>query len=64
MTEKNKQEKYYSDLEPKPNFAQLELDILRFWEEKKIFNKSVNDRSEENEYVFGLINSVSPTGIS
>ena len=52
MTEKNKQEKYYSDLEPKPNFAQLELDILRFWEEKKIFNKSVNDRSEENEYVF------------
>lgn len=52
MTENNKQEKYYSDLDPKPNFAQLELDILEFWEEKKIFNKSVNDRSEENEYVF------------
>ena len=28
MTENNKQEKYYSDLDPKPNFAQLELDIL------------------------------------
>jgi isoleucyl-tRNA synthetase len=52
MTEKNKQKKYYSDLDPKPNFAQLELNILEFWEEKKIFNKSVNDRSEENEYVF------------
>ena len=40
MTEKNKQKKYYSDLDPKPNFAQLELNILEFWEEKKIFNKS------------------------
>ena len=51
MTENNKQEKYYSDLDPKPNFAQLELDILEFWEEKKIFNKSVTiDLKKMNMY--------------
>ena len=30
MTEKQKQEKFYSDLQPKPDFAQIELEILNF----------------------------------
>ena len=53
MTDKNKnQKKYYSDLNPKPNFPKMELDVLKFWESEGIFNQSVNNRSDQNEYVF------------
>ena len=52
MTEKQKQEKFYSDLQPKPDFAQIELEILNFWQNESIFKKSVNGRSDKNEYVF------------
>ena len=37
MTEKQKQEKFYSDLQPNPDFAQIELDILNFWQNESIF---------------------------
>ena len=55
MTEKQKQEKFYSDLQPKPDFAQIELEILNFWQNESIFKKSVNGRSDKNEYVFMMV---------
>jgi isoleucyl-tRNA synthetase len=36
----------------KENFPELENDITRFWKEKRIFEKSVDQRSVANKYVF------------
>jgi isoleucyl-tRNA synthetase len=41
--------KQYSDT---VNYATLEKEILRFWQENKIFEKSIHSRSEEKTFTF------------
>ncbi|RMG40112.1 MAG: isoleucine--tRNA ligase [Candidatus Dadabacteria bacterium] len=52
----DKQEKPYPDVNPQPSFPEIEKQILKFWKEEKIFEKSVEMRPAgergENEYVF------------
>ena len=49
MTEKKK---YYPELNAKLNFPEMEKNILNFWEENKTFEKSVENRSSAEEFVF------------
>jgi isoleucyl-tRNA synthetase len=46
--------KVYPDVDPNPNFAQLEEQVLKFWEEDHTFQKSVDQRphGNGNDYVF------------
>lgn len=39
-------------IDPRPNFKELELSILEFWQETKAFEKSVEMRSADKSYVF------------
>ena len=36
----------------KVDFASQEEKILKFWEEKEIYRKSIEERPADNEYVF------------
>ena len=49
MTEKKK---YYPELNAKLSFPEMEKNILNFWEENKTFEKSVENRSSAEEFVF------------
>lgn len=42
----------FKKVDPKVSFPKLEEDILRFWEEHKIFEKSVANREGKPAYVF------------
>ncbi len=42
----------YPETTPKPNFPEIEEKILKFWNEEIIFQKSVDERDEKNEFVF------------
>ena len=42
----------YKPVEPITNFATQEQKTNKFWEDNKIFEKSVDSRSEDNLYVF------------
>lgn len=42
----------FEPVDPKTEFPSLEERVLRFWEQEDIFRKSVDQRSEDNEYVF------------
>ena len=42
--------KYYPDPNQDFNFAGAEEEILKFWQENKIFEKSIQNRQEENDY--------------
>ncbi len=44
--------KYYAEVKAKPDFAKLEKEILRFWEEDNTFIKSVHNRDKAAEFVF------------
>ena len=37
---------YYSEVNPDPNFSELELKILKFWKDNDIFNKSIKGSEE------------------
>lgn len=39
-------------IKSKVDFAEIEEEILTFWEKNKIFEKSVSERSEDNTYFF------------
>ncbi|MGL5063253.1 MAG: class I tRNA ligase family protein, partial [Microcoleus sp.] len=49
-------QKYYPEVNPKPSFPEIEKRILAFWQERSIFQKSVDrgsiDRDSVNEFVF------------
>lgn len=47
-----KHQKYYPELNSRLSFPEMEKDIVRFWEENKIFEKSVDNRREADEFVF------------
>lgn len=47
-------QKHYPDIDPNPNFAALEEEILRFWQADGTFQKSIDQRphGNGNDYVF------------
>ncbi|MBR1949166.1 MAG: class I tRNA ligase family protein, partial [Alphaproteobacteria bacterium] len=44
--------KHYQEVKAKPEFASLEKEVLKFWEENKTFEKSVQNRDGAAEFVF------------
>jgi isoleucyl-tRNA synthetase len=42
----------FKSVNPKQSFPEMEKEILKFWKENKIFEKSVENRPKENSYVF------------
>ena len=44
--------KHYADVKAKPDFVEVEKNILKFWEEDKTFEKSVHNRDGAAEFVF------------
>ncbi len=44
--------KYYPDLNAKINFPEMEEEILKFWDQEEIFQKSVSQREDAEEFVF------------
>ena len=44
--------KHYADVKAKPDFVEVEKNILKFWEENKTFEKSVHNRDGAAEFVF------------
>lgn len=44
--------KYYADVKAKPDFVEVEKEILQFWDENNTFEKSVQNRDGAAEFVF------------
>lgn len=44
--------KHYAEQQAKPDFAAMEKNVLKFWEEDKTFEKSVHNRDGAAEFVF------------
>ena len=44
--------KHYADVKAKPDFVEVEKEILKFWDENKTFEKSVHNRDGAAEFVF------------
>ena len=42
----------YKPVDPKVNFPKMEEAILKFWQEKDIFKKSIEQRNDSEEYIF------------
>lgn len=42
----------FQKVDPKQSFPKLEEEIIQYWKQNRIFEKSVEKRSKENEYVF------------
>jgi isoleucyl-tRNA synthetase len=42
----------FPQFSPKQSFPEIEAEMLAFWKEHKIFEKSVESRSSENPYRF------------
>ena len=45
-------EKIYPDAQPTPNFPEIEEQILKFWKDENIFQKSIDIRDGNKEFVF------------
>jgi isoleucyl-tRNA synthetase len=48
----SRREIVYKPVDPKVSFPKMEEDIVRFWEERRIFEKSISQRDGQREYVF------------
>ena len=44
--------KHYADVKAKPDFVEVEKEVLKFWDEDKTFEKSVHNRDGAAEFVF------------
>ncbi len=44
--------KFYADVKARPDFVEVEKEILKFWEEDNTFEKSVHNRDGAAEFVF------------
>ncbi|WP_341816866.1 isoleucine--tRNA ligase [Wolbachia endosymbiont (group A) of Agelastica alni] len=44
--------KHYPDTVSSPDFSSLEKEIIKFWQENKVFERSVGERSKDNCFVF------------
>ncbi|MGB0562701.1 MAG: isoleucine--tRNA ligase [Spirulinaceae cyanobacterium] len=45
-------QKFYPEVNPRPNFPDLEREILQFWEQNGIFQESVDSRGADGQFVF------------
>ncbi len=45
-------EKFYPQTEANPDFVKEEEVVLKFWEQEKIFQKSIDERPKENSFIF------------
>ena len=43
----------FKELESKPNFSQIQPEVLKFWEENHIFEKSLKDKKGETVFYDG-----------
>ncbi len=48
----NMKSKHYPDTTSSSDFSSLEKEIIKFWQESKIFERSVEERSKDNCFVF------------
>ncbi|AFC70975.1 isoleucine--tRNA ligase [Rickettsia australis] len=44
--------KYYPEVSANADFAAIEREILKFWQDNNIFQKSIDDRNGEAEFIF------------
>ena len=44
--------KYYPDVNPNPNFPDIEERVLEFWESDGTFQKSIDQRVSAEEFIF------------
>lgn len=44
--------KHYAEVKAKPDFVEVEKEVLKFWEENQTFEKSVHNRDGAAEFVF------------
>ncbi|WCR56011.1 isoleucine--tRNA ligase [Rickettsia asembonensis] len=44
--------KYYPEVSSNADFAAIEQEILKFWQDNNIFQKSIDDRNGESEFIF------------
>ncbi|MFY9590131.1 isoleucine--tRNA ligase [Rickettsia endosymbiont of Halotydeus destructor] len=44
--------KYYPEVSSNADFAAIEKEILNYWQENNIFQKSIDNRSDESEFIF------------
>ena len=42
----------FKQYEGKVNYPKIEEDILRYWEDKKIFEKSISTREDSKSFTF------------
>jgi isoleucyl-tRNA synthetase len=42
----------FKKVDPKQSFPKMEEEILKFWEENKIFEKSVEKNSTDKSFIF------------
>ena len=42
----------FKNVSSQVNFAQIEEDLIKYWKENKIFEKSVESRSEDKKWTF------------
>lgn len=42
----------YREVDPKPDFAAMELEVLDFWEKNAVFEKSIQQRANAKDFVF------------
>lgn len=48
MTDK----KYFDPVDPRVNFPQLEEDMIKYWKEKKIFERSIEEKDKNKTWTF------------
>lgn len=44
--------KHYAEVKAKPDFVEVEKEVLKFWDENQTFEKSVRNRDSAEEFVF------------
>ena len=42
----------YPNIDPKPKYTAIEEDILAYWAENRIFERSIDQSDPNNEFVF------------
>ena len=43
---------HYPDVNPNPDFPKIEENVLRFWKENRLFERSVENRAGKKEFIF------------
>ncbi|HCR19777.1 MAG TPA: hypothetical protein DIU35_20060, partial [Candidatus Latescibacteria bacterium] len=52
MSDKEKRNTPFQGVSSQADFPKMESGILRFWEDRRVFEKSVSSRSESKAFIF------------